>query len=341
MMNLSSTTVATAHRGQTMVDIEAVLERLGIDYEEKGNEALGLCPMHKARTGKEDRFPSWWINLESGQHICFSCQYKGNVLQLICDVEELYVKNWGDTYDYDYTAAKLWLAELGNVSPEKLMQIMSAIPRRIEETPKPLEISEANLAPFVEPPSDKLAERNISLESAQEYGILWDKTRQAWVLPFREPASGKLLGWQEKGTLNRTFMNRPVGLPRSKTLFGFPQMKESVVYVVESPLDCARLYTAGFPGAVAICGSGISDEQLRLIRYADRVIAAFDNPKVDDAGKKVSGQLMREAIRYGINLSFFNYGDTGKKDPGDMTDSEIAWGIENATSSLLGESAYV
>jgi len=136
-------------------------------------------------------------------------------------------------------------------------------------------------------------------------------------------------------------MNRPAGLPRSKTLFGFPQMNDSIVYVVESPLDCARLYTAGFPGAVAICGSGISDDQLRLIRYADRVIAAFDNPKVDDAGKKVSGQLMREAIRYGINLSFFNYGDTGKKDPGDMTDSEIAWGIENATSSLLGESAYV
>jgi hypothetical protein len=324
-----------------MIDVEAVLQRLGIDYEEKGDEALGLCPMHKARTGKEDRFPSWWINLESGQHICFSCQYKGNVLQLICDVEEFYVKNWGGTYDYDYTTAKLWLSELEEVSPDKLMEILNSIPRRVQETPKPLEVSEANLAPFVDPPAEKLAERNISADSAREYGILWDKTRQAWILPFREPSSGKLIGWQEKGTLNRTFMNRPAGLPRSKTLFGLPQMNDSVVYIVESPLDCARLYTAGFPGAVAICGSGISEDQLRLIRYADRVIAAFDNPKVDDAGKKVSHQLMREAIRYGINLSFFNYGDTGKKDPGDLTNSEIAWGIENATSSLLGERAYV
>jgi len=341
MTNLSSTTVVTAPRGLQMVDIEAVLQRLGIDYEEKGAEALGLCPMHKSRTGKEDRFPSWWINLESGQHICFSCQYKGNVLQLICDVEDMYVKNWGDTYDYDYTSAKLWLAELEDLSPDKLSEMLAAIPRRVEATPPPPEVSEANLAPFVEPPADKLTERNISLESAQAYEILWDKFRQSWILPFREPTTKKLLGWQEKGTLNRTFMNRPPGLARSKTLFGLNQMNDSVVYVVESPLDCARLYTAGFPGAVAICGSGISDDQLRLIRYVDRVIAAFDNPKVDAAGKKVSGQLAQEAIRYGINLSFFNYGDTGKKDPGDLTDSEIAWGIENATSSLLGERAYV
>jgi len=323
------------------IDIEEVLIRLGIDFEEKGNEALGLCPMHKARTGKDDHSPSWWINLDTGQHICFSCQYKGNVLQLICDIEEFYVKNWGDTYSYDYQAAKRWLAELGDISPERLAEMLAAIPRRIEETPKPLEVSEAHLAVFVSPPDDKLQERNLSRESVEAYNILWDERRKAWVLPFYDPYTKKLLGWQEKGTVERTFMNRPAGLPRSKTLFGFGQMQDSVVYLVESPLDCARLHTAGFPGAVAICGSSISETQLRIIRYADRVIAAFDNPKIDSAGKKVSSELRQQAIVYGINLSFFNYGDTGKKDPGDMTDNEIAWGIQNSTSSLLGERAYV
>jgi hypothetical protein len=51
---------------------------------------------------------------------------------------------------------------------------------------------------------------------------------------------------------------------------------------------------------------------------------------------------MREfARKYGLNVAFFNYGDSGKKDPGDLTDEEIAWGIANAKSSILGEKAYV
>jgi hypothetical protein len=40
-------------------------------------------------------------------------------------------------------------------------------------------------------------------------------------------------------------------------------------------------------------------------------------------------------------MFFFNYGSSGKKDPGDLTDDEIAWGIHNAKSSVLGEMAYV
>jgi len=64
-------------------------------------------------------------------------------------------------------------------------------------------------------------------------------------------------------------------------------------------------------------------------------------PILDAAGKKASDQMRDFARKYGINLFFFNYGDSGKKDPGDMTDEEIIWGIENAKPAILGESAYV
>jgi hypothetical protein len=92
------------------IDIEKVLLNLGIDYDNKGHEANGLCPMHEVRTGKADHSPSWWINLESGQHICFSCHYKGNLLQLVCDANEFYKKGFADDYVYDYKAAELWLS---------------------------------------------------------------------------------------------------------------------------------------------------------------------------------------------------------------------------------------
>jgi hypothetical protein len=71
------------------------------------------------------------------------------------------------------------------------------------------------------------------------------------------------------------------------------------------------------------------------------VIAAFDNPNIDNAGRKASKEMLVWGRKYGLNLFFFNYGDTNKKDPGDMTDAEIRWGVENAVTALFGESAYV
>ena len=71
-----------------MVDVEKVLLSLDIPLvSQRGEEVQGLCPMHKARTGKEDHNPSWWINSVTGAHICFSCGYKGNVYTLVADIK--------------------------------------------------------------------------------------------------------------------------------------------------------------------------------------------------------------------------------------------------------------
>jgi hypothetical protein len=316
-----------------MLDIPLVLEALGIDYYEKGAEANGLCPTHARRTGKEDHSPSWWINLDSGQHICFSCNYKGNLLQLICDVNEFYKDDsWSKGYVYDYAAAEEWLASLTEMPIERMVEIAKSLPNYIEPAPKPLEMNEARLAVFTEPPSGALEDRNITAAAAKKYSLMWDTKKESWILPLREP---------QKGTIHRTFFNRPTGLQKSKTLFGIENQLESRVIVVESPLDCVRLASAGIQGAVALCGSVPSEEQIKLIRYSEQVICALDNPKVDKAGYKGAQEMAKFARKYGLNLSFFNYGDTGKKDPGDLTNEELVWGVNNAKTALLGEKAYV
>ena len=322
-------------------DVVTALDALHVDYMEHGYEANGLCPMHEERTGKADNSPSWWINLSTGMHTCFSCGYKGNLLQLVCDVKDLYITSWGDAKAYDYQAAKDWLKISADVSVEQLLEQLNELPNYIKDVPKPIEMSEARLAVFIDPPAEELQKRNITLESAQHYGVLWDALKRSWILPLREPHFNKLMGWQEKGTVDRTFFNRPTGLPKSKTLFGVEKQNDSVVYVVESPLDCLRFHSAGFPGAVAICGSSASEDQIKLIRYSSKVIAAFDNPSMDNAGKKASKEMLEFGRKYGLNLFFFNYGSSGKKDPGDMTNEEIRWGVENAQSALFGELAYV
>jgi hypothetical protein len=319
-------------------DIPAALGGLGIYFEDHGHEALAMCPMHEERTGKQDANPSWWINLDTGMHMCFSCGYKGNVVQLVCDVKEFYLTSWGDHKSYDYKAAEAWLLDSSEITLEQLQHTLSSLPQYVAPLPKPLEMSEARLAVFVEPPAEALAGRQITAESAAKYGVVWDAKTGTWILPLREPHFNKLLGWQEKGTVTRTFKNRPAGLQKSKTLFGIENQNESMVIVVESPLDCVRIDSAGFSGAVAICGSSLSEEQVKLLRASDKVVAAFDN---DKAGIKASAEMLKWGRKYGINLFFFNYGSSSAKDPGDLTDEEIAWGLENATSSIFGEQAYV
>lgn len=323
-----------------LLDVPIVLDNLGIQYDESGAEASALCPMHKVRTGKEDYNPSWFINLDTGMHICFSCGYKGNLAQLVCDVNEFYLDTFG-TYSYDYNAARLWLSQVSAIPVEKLLEMVKSLPNRIEASPKPLEMSEARLAVFVEPPQDALDSRHITAASAAQYGVMWDEARKTWILPLREPHFNRLMGWQEKGTLTRTFFNRPAGLQKSKTLFGIENQNESMVIVVESPLDCVRIASAGFPGSVATCGAIISEDQVKLLRASDKIVCAFDNPNFDKAGRKASDEMRKFARKYGLNLFFFNYGSSSAKDPGDLTDDEIAWGIANAKSSILGELAYV
>jgi hypothetical protein len=323
-----------------MYDVEAALQGLGIDYTVNGREAQSLCPMHYKRTNKYDNSPSWWINLDTGVHMCFSCHYKGNLLHLTCDVKELYITAWGsDLQDYDYQAARLWLASIAEVSIEQLAEQMASLPSYIHALPKPLEMSEARLAVFDTPPAEQLAKRNLSEKSAMTYGVLWDSKESRWILPLREPHFNTLYGWQEKGIgADRYFRNRPAGLQKSKTLFGIGNQNESLVIVVESPLDCLRLDSVGYSGAVAICGSSISEDQVKLLRYSKKIIFALDN---DAAGYKGSKEMLTWGRKYGLNLFYFNYGGSGKKDPGDMTSEEIRWGIENAQSALFGEAAYV
>jgi hypothetical protein len=322
-------------------DVVTALDALHINFDEHGYEANGLCPQHYERTGKEDNSPSWWINLSTGMHTCFSCGYKGNLLQLVCDVKDLYIQSWGDVRAYDYQAAKEWLKISADVSVEQLMAQLDELPNYIKDIPKPIEMSEARLAVFVKPPLEHLQKRNLTPEAADSYGVVWDSTKHSWVLPLREPHFNKLIGWQEKGTVDRTFFNRPTGLPKSKTLFGIENQNELLAIVVESPLDCVRIASAGISGALAICGSSASEDQIKLLRYSQKIIAAFDNPNVDSAGLKASKEMLEWGRKYGLNLFFFNYGSSTKKDPGDMTDEEIRWGVENAQSALFGESAYV
>ena len=310
-----------------MIDVEKVL--LGLDlqlYAQRGVEVNGLCPMHKKRTGKEDHSPSWWINSESGAHICFSCGYKGNIFTLVADVKGI---SYFDAQDY--------IGESVEVPLDTLMRRIKDLPQYVqpEET---IAMSEARLAVYTDPPDIELKKRFLIRGAVKVHGVLWDKSNDAWILPIRDPDNGALLGWQEKGARGRFFRNQPAGVKKSKTVFGVQIMSSSHdLIVVESPLDAVRLTGLGH-NSVSTFGAIMSEEQVKILRRAPKIIAAFDN---DKAGHTANEQIRVLARKYGMDLHYFNYRGIDVKDVGDMTEDEVERGIKTAKTSILGKAAYL
>jgi hypothetical protein len=78
------------------------------------------------------------------------------------------------------------------------------------------------------------------------------------------------------------------------------------------------------------------------MRRADKLIIAFDNPKIDPAGEKASRDMLARTRKEGLECFFFNYeGAWDYKDIGDMPAEQVIMGIENAKHSVFGERAFI
>lgn len=312
-------------------EMELVLTRLGITpISNRGSEILALCPGHKEITGREDHNPSWWINSDTGAHICFSCGYRGGLWGLIAHVKGLKDANglldFADAKDWLYLSfdnITLGLEEDEEEEPEEVFKEVT-------------HIGESRLALFTEPPAHALKARGLTAEAARQYELLWDPAHSNWITVIREPYTNKLLGWQEKGHSRRFFRNYPQGVEKSRTLFGFQQYSGGQMIVVESPLDVVRLRSVGITGGVSTYGALVSKEQLSLIREADEIVFALDN---DDAGRSSSKRMLDLSFKLGFEAWFFNYSGTDMKDVGGMSKAEILEGLSSAKHVVNGEAA--
>jgi DNA primase len=308
----------------TVEDMEETLARLGIEViSTNGSEIQGHCPAHVARTGHEDRNPSWWINAETGAHICFSCQFKGGLFSLVSFVQGIEyeeAQQWVDSGDRNLSAALLRATK-----PKEVFQEVTYI-------------TESMLAAFTEPPTEALLSRGLSSNAARYYEVLWDNNHSNWITVIRDPITNKLLGWQEKGHKSRFFKNYPTGVQKSSALFGYQQFDGTELIVVESPLDVVRLASVGVLNGVSTYGAMVSDKQFHLIRSAKKIVFAMDN---DDAGRASSLHLLEMCWELQTEAWFFNYDHTTMKDVGAMSKDEILLGIKNARHSVHGTKAVI
>lgn len=286
------------------------------------NEAWSYCPGHARLLGRQNNKPDKWsINIETGIHSCFSCGFSGNFITLVQEVK-----------GYDRNAAEQWTRGHGGVPRLNRSLGVSAPSLQRDEglRPRHAEWNEARLALFVDPPAEARSVRRVSAGSVDHYGIRWsDGEDPFWVLPIRDPYTGKLWGYQEKSE-NGWVSNKPYGVQKSDTIFGLDVFDSPFVLVLESPLDCAVAYTAGIHGAVSTFGVHISDVQFELLFDLDvPIIFGLDN---DTSGIKTSLKIKDRYLRSGHRIKFLNYsGIPDKKDIG--TDGVTSKHIQQAVLS--------
>lgn len=304
----------------TVEEMKDVLDRLGIEYvSTRGEEIQGFCPGHEMRTGHKDRNPSWYINSETGAHICFSCQFKGSLPYLV-----VYL---GVAEDFD--KAKDWLSTGGELS--EAFARATKKPKEIYEDI--VHVSEAVLSAFTSPPISALKSRGLSEQAAKKHEIYWDSLKSNWIIPVRDPNTKALIGWQEKSYTGRYFRNQPQGMQKSISLFGYDKYESGDLILVESPLDVVRLESVGITGGVASFGTAVSDEQLALLMSVKdgRIVIAMDN---DTPGSHSASDVLTRLMSRRQEAWFFNYGDLDVKDVGGMSKSEILNGMDTAIHSV-------
>jgi len=154
------------------VPIEQVLDHYGLKLKRSGKELRGRCPIHKG-----EGTDTFHANTEKNAFHCFSCNAKGNVMDLVASIENCSVRD---------AALKLkdWfsLPTPGQASTPSPKPAKDAQPAREEilgdrgQPNKPLNFTLKG----IEPAHPYLAQRGIDKETPNTLASASFRARGAW-----------------------------------------------------------------------------------------------------------------------------------------------------------------
>lgn len=257
--------------GQNNVDVELVLDELGIIVVDRGDNLLCMCPFH------DDQHRSFSIHATSGAWICYAGCGEGGLVKLAAEVRGT-----------DNAAARLWLEDRGEAggSEDAVLQLLD--PPVMDAVEEALHFYETGAT------YSYILNRGFTVETLKIWGVGRDTHREAVVIPVQ--FKGKLVGLIYRHI--RPEVDPPYeytwGLPKSEILFGWdllPPTPGSII-VVEGPLDAMWLGQHRYPG-VAVLGNRLSEAQANLlVRRTRTVVLALDGDKVGERGTQKAIELL-------------------------------------------------
>jgi len=271
------------------VTMRMALDHYGINWlRGKANELTGRCPIHKGEGTN-----TFHVNLSKNAFNCFSCKAHGNVLDFTAAMEQCSVRDAG-----------LKLQEWFGIEKNESEKTTAKTP--VEEKPAEVAAGESALVnkPLkfqlkgIDPAHPYLAERGVSKETAETFGVGWFCGRGSMsgriVIPIHNER-GELVAYAGRSIdSSEPRYKLPAGFHKSLELFNLHRAigecgPERRVVVVEGFFGCIKVADAGIP-CVALMGSSLSTAQEELlVRHFKYVTLLLDG---DEAGQKATDECL-------------------------------------------------
>ncbi len=334
-----------------MTPVEQIKEKLSIvdvvssyvKLEKAGLYFKARCPFHNEKT------PSFFVSPQRGSYHCFGCGRGGDIFSFVQEIEGAEFKEALKTLA-ERAGVKLQSFSKENRPDDTLYRVMEEAASFYEknlsqsardylkargltdETIKEFRLGYTRSGWSVlydhlkSAGFDDTAIERAGLASRGKSGF-FDRFRDRIMFPITD-ASGRVIAFT-----GRTFspdgkapedaakyVNSPETplYNKSQVLYGYDKakrdiMKENFCVVVEGQMDLIMAHQAGTKNSVAVSGTALSEQHLRLIkRFTDRIAFSFDS---DSAGVSASKRGIDIALSQGFDVSAISVPES--KDPAD------------------------
>lgn len=294
-------------------------QNLNIDVQEELEPYLDRFDQYKIRDDKlqarspfrEDSHPSFAVNLENGSWIdsgAVGNYHKGHFIQLLAFLREEEVE---ETAEY---LLDIYSFERLDTSSLKLDMSGLVVQEELPFIPEEQLQQYAYRSPY-------LGHRGISEAVQKLFRVGYDRKNKAVVMPHTD-SHGNVINIKFRSVQKKQFWYSG-GQKVKNYLYGLYQCRQvmlPILYVVESEIDCMRLWTEGIP-AVALGTAHMSRRQqvALLTSPAETLVIATDN---DSAGEQCAKQIATALSGY-MNVGRLVFPDGAIKDICDMSAEQL------------------
>ncbi|MEK7604690.1 MAG: DNA primase [Patescibacteria group bacterium] len=312
-----------------------------------GKSVRGLCPFHKEKT------PSFHVSPERGTWHCFGCGLGGDGFSFIEKIEgvdfkgalKILAEKAGvviETYQGGpredstkkerlyavmSTASEWYAGQFSGSTAEAYAHTRGLTAETIKEWR--LGFAPAEWRALLEALSAKgftleeLLSAGLVKEADGKPGTYYDRFRNRLMFPIRDSAgrvvafTGRALSADEPAK----YLNSPETelYHKSELLFGLDRAKDAIrtrgfVMLVEGQMDVLLAHQAGFSSAVALSGTALTEQHLRLMkRFSENLMLVLD---ADPAGLSATARSATLALAAGLRVKAARL--PKGKDPADL-----------------------
>src|SRR3989339_1052191 len=347
--------MSTAEQIKSRLNIIDVIQNY-IKLQKAGANFKANCPFHNEKT------PSFFVSPARQSWHCFGCSRGGDMFSFVMEIEgvdfleslKILADRAGvevEKIDKNRQNERLRLLQLMDEAVKfyetelrKNADVVAYLKKRgmKGETAKAFNIGFApagwnNLRDYLKDKGfseSEMEKAGMAVKSAKTQAGYYDRFRSRIMFPILS-ASGQTVGFSgrvfgEEGTdSGGKYINSPqtVLYNKSGILYGFDKAKNEIrqkdaCVIVEGQMDTVMSHQAGAVNTVAVSGTALTFEHLKLIkRLTEKIIMAFDK---DEAGERASSKGVDMALADGFDVKIAV--SPSGKDPADaVLDNPESW----------------